>query len=54
LVKPSAFSQTLLTVSGICLFSLMMIGAPVDVVLIEDGVAKGLAAREISTGFNDD
>ena len=54
LVKPSAFPQTQLTVSYICLFSLMLIGAPVDVVLIVDGDAKGLAAREISAGFNDD
>ena len=54
LVKPSAFPQTLLTVSGIYLFSLMLIGAPVDVVLIVDGDATGLAAREISAGFNDE
>jgi hypothetical protein len=32
----------------------MLIEAPVDVVLIVDGDAKGLAAREISAGFNDD
>jgi hypothetical protein len=32
----------------------MLIGAPVDIVLIVDGDAKGLAAREISAGFNDD
>ena len=32
----------------------MLIGAPVDIVLIVDGDAKGLAAQEISAGFNDD
>jgi hypothetical protein len=32
----------------------MMIGAPVDVVLIVDGDANGLAEREISSGFKDD
>ena len=52
--KPSAFPQTLLTVSYICLFSLMVMGALVGVVLIVDGDANGLAAREISAGLNDD
>jgi hypothetical protein len=32
----------------------MVIGAPVGVVLIVDGDAKGLDARKISAGFNDD
>jgi hypothetical protein len=32
----------------------MLIGEPVYVELIVDGEAKGLAAREISAGFNDD
>ena len=53
LVKPSAFPQTLLTLSYICLFSLTVIGAAVDVVLIVDGDANGLYAREISAGFNE-
>ena len=52
-VKPSAFPQTLLTVSGIYLFSLMLIGAPVDVVLIVVGDGKGFALK-ISAGFSDD
>jgi len=54
LLKPSAIPQTLLTVSAICLFSVMLIGAPVDVVLIVVGDAKGFEAREISAGSNDD
>ena len=54
LVKPSALPQTLLTVSGICKLNLMLIGAPVDVVLIVVADAKGFATREISAGFKDD
>ena len=52
LVKPSALPQTLLTVSAICLFSVILTGAPVDVVLSVVGDAKGFAAK-ISAGFSD-
>ena len=53
LVKPSVLPQTLLTVSAIYLFSVILTGALVDVVLIVVGDAKGYAA-EISAGFSDD
>ena len=53
LVKPSAFPQTLLTVSANCLFRVILTGAPVDVVLILVDDAKGFASK-ISTGFSDD
>ncbi len=52
-VKPSALPQTLLTVSAIWLFSVILTGAPVDVVLIVVCDAKGFAAK-ISAGFSDD
>ena len=53
MVKPSPLPHTLLTVSAICLFSVILTGAPVDVVLRVFGDAKGFAAK-ISTGFSDD
>ena len=53
LVKPSELPQTLLTVSAICLFSVILTGAPVDVVLSVVGDAKGFAAK-ISAGFSED
>jgi hypothetical protein len=53
LVKPSALPQTLLTVSAVCLFSVILRGAPVDVVLSVVRVTIGFAAK-ISAGFNDD
>ena len=52
LVKPSALPQTLLTVSAIYLFNLILTGEPVDVVFIFVGDAKGLASK-ISAGFSD-
>jgi len=51
--KPSALPQTLLIVSFIYLFSVILIGALVDVVIIVVGDAKGYAS-EISAGFSDD
>ena len=53
MVKPSVLPQTLLTVSAICLFSVILTGVPADVVLIVVGDAKGFASK-ISAGFNDD
>ena len=53
LEKPSALPQTLLTVSVICLFSVILTGEPVDVVLIVVGDAKGFASK-IRAGFSDD
>ena len=53
MVRPSALPQTLLTVSNIYLFSVILTGAPADVVLIEVGDAKGFASK-ISAGFSDD
>ena len=52
MVKPSPLPHTLLTVSAICLFSVILTGAPVDVVLSVVGDAKGFAAK-ISAGFSD-
>jgi hypothetical protein len=53
LVKPSALPQTLLTVSAICLFSVILTGAPVDVVFIVVDDAKDFASK-INAGFSDD
>ncbi len=50
-VKPSAFPHALLTVSGICLFNVIIIGAAVDLVLTVVIDARGFAAK-IRVGFN--
>ena len=53
MLNPSAYPQTLLTVSGIFLFNKILIGAPFDVVVSVVSDAKGFAAK-IRAGFNDD
>ena len=53
LVKPSALPQTLLKVSAIYLFSVILTEELVEVVLIVVGDAKGFASK-INAGFSDD
>ena len=50
-VTPSAFPHALLTVSGICLFNVMIIGAAVDFVLTVVIDARAFAEK-IRLGFN--
>ena len=54
MVKPSAFPQTLLTVSGICLFNVILTGASVDFTLIVVADAKVAPGRVNSKGLKDD
>ncbi len=45
MVKPSAFPQTLLTVSGICMFNVILTGASVDFTFIVVADAKVAPGR---------
>ncbi len=54
LVKPSAFPQTLLTVSGIFMLNLIFTGESVDLVMSVVADAKVAPGRVNSAGLNDD